>query len=132
MNPDVKAKWVAWLRDPENVQGQGQLRIRESDGPAHCCLGGLCEVYRDEVGGYWDSTVFPFVTGDAFVDVTGEGRDTMLTGGVIEWAGLTSAVAQFAPRRVNGDEIYAENLVTLNDTANWSFAEIADFIEENF
>ena len=42
MNPEAKALWLAWLRDPKNEQAQSALRM----GDAFCCLGGLCEVYR--------------------------------------------------------------------------------------
>ena len=40
MNPELKAKWVAALRDPNRKQAKGQLRI----GDAMCCLGVLCDV----------------------------------------------------------------------------------------
>lgn len=44
MNPELKAKWVAALRDPERKQTQGVLRR----GNAMCCLGVLCDVIDPE------------------------------------------------------------------------------------
>jgi len=48
MTPELKARWVADLRDPNNKQGHNVLR--KIDGPddkpeySYCCLGRLCIV----------------------------------------------------------------------------------------
>lgn len=47
MNPEIKARWVAWLRANVDKQARGYLqRLDPSDhSPAgFCCLGGLCEI----------------------------------------------------------------------------------------
>lgn len=40
MNSELKAKWVAALRDPRRKQGNGWLRTEDG----MCCLGVLCDV----------------------------------------------------------------------------------------
>ena len=37
MNPQIKARWVQWLRDNVDKQGVGAL----NDSGKFCCLGGL-------------------------------------------------------------------------------------------
>lgn len=41
MNEEIKARWVAALRDPEAKQGRGRLGY--ADG-RRCCLGVLCDL----------------------------------------------------------------------------------------
>jgi len=44
MNKDIKAKWLAALRSGKYKQGKGELIEELIDGPAHCCLGVLCDI----------------------------------------------------------------------------------------
>jgi hypothetical protein len=129
MNPDIKARWVAWLR--ANVDKQGRGRLQGPDG--FCCLGGLCELavedgvilsresedepgaieYGDEVNG-WDSSVLPLT--------------------VICWAEIEDAACGdliVILRVPSGDGFATEtNLTNLNDGLNWDFNQIADIIDE--
>lgn len=134
MNPEVKALWLKWLRDPNNRQATGQLREwdRDEQGdkvPAHCCLGGLCEIYLHEKGGKW-------ITGDSFVDDHGDESFSELPSDVVEWAGLNDAIGslneEVSYSRVHPRDPVATCLIHLNDDAGFTFAQIADVIEEQF
>src|ERR1700722_17051899 len=50
MKPEYKAKWVAALRSGKYKQGRAALH-NVSGGM--CCLGVLCDIVKDEVGGQW-------------------------------------------------------------------------------
>jgi hypothetical protein len=46
--PEVKAKWVAALRSGKFKQTEGRL----ADERGFCCLGVLCEIYKEEDADY--------------------------------------------------------------------------------
>jgi len=136
MNKDIKAKWCAWLRDPENKQTQGAL---QKDG-RFCCLGGLCEVYREETGkGEWREHAMSYSDfGEprmkfSFLDAVGT-----LPHEVVSWAGIMNYYDVSDPEVLTPFGRY--KLSTLNDgfipgpeleTRRLTFAEIADIIEAN-
>lgn len=129
MNPDIKAEWIAALRDPEAKQTTGVLnRIAEGVEDfergrpvGNCCLGVLCEIavkhgvtergepdegrgvvgYRD--GDYFETGVLPTA--------------------VRNWSGLTD----FNPDVLTSDGSMS-TLATLNDRG-MSFADLADLID---
>lgn len=51
MDPALKARWINALLSGDYKQGQGLLRDARN---GHCCLGVLCDVLKDEVGGTWE------------------------------------------------------------------------------
>lgn len=105
MNKEIKAKWVADLRSGEYRQIKETLRNR---GKGRCCLGVLAEVN----GAKWESDVVCYVT------LSGPVKDSHRSEGLYwgQKTGLTQEQAEF--------------LANANDTG-MTFAEIADWIEEN-
>ncbi len=137
MNPEIKAEWVARLRDPETKQTKGTLnRVTEDLDPytgivpvGNCCLGVLCEIAaekgviereRDEEGG-----VIGYV--DKYEDEDGVVHRDIETGVlpsvVREWAGLSS----FNPN-VRDAGGRPRRLANLND-AGTTFPVLADLID---
>lgn len=112
IDPEFKGRWVAALRSGNYKQGQGRLR-RADD--TYCCLGVAC-------------------------DVSGRG-EWMLSEGAYEYVLSTFKRSFMAVPTVLAEEIGLEIsldagdpqrvLWRLNDTEGRSFAEIADWIEEN-
>lgn len=124
MNSKVKAQWLAALRSGEYEQGGGALR----QGNSFCCLGVLCDLAAKQGVGNWipSPDVHGFLT-------PGDGRASgALPPAVVQWAGLRSNVAH-----IPGGVRYAigtresSTLVLLNDNG-YTFAQIADIIEEHF
>ena len=114
MRPEVKAKWVEALRSGKYSQGRNQLRTpgfpAETE-PVYCCLGVLCEVYRQETGlGEWG-------LGEQFL-----GNCVLLPAEVAVWAGVKSNPA-----------IVGRHLSAINDGeyGGHDFCAIADMIERN-
>ncbi len=136
MNPEIKAEWVARLRDPETKQTKGTLnriteaRIHRGTVPVgNCCLGVLCEIAaekgviereRHEEGGvigYVDNIKDEYGHGNAYTE-TG-----VLPNLVREWAGLSS----FNPN-VRDAGGRPRRLANLND-AGTTFPVLADLID---
>lgn len=63
MDAEVKAKWIIELKSEKYKRGSGLLKAKRSDGKiSHCCLGVLCEIYKEETGkGQWDDTKWSLV-----------------------------------------------------------------------
>lgn len=133
MKPAVKQAWVEALRSGKYRQGNFALRTR--DGSKHtkyCCLGILCDVYKAEINTndkiiQWERPEegrynFVFAIGDNEKESgrSREAADADLPPTVIKWAGLQKAEKK----------LVQVALIALNDSANSSFKEIADWIEE--
>lgn len=106
MIKEVKQKWLEALRSGEYEQSSNVLR---SEG-GFCCLGVLCDISRK---GKWEYRSL------YNLEYSCEGTKAMgfLTSPIEKWAGI------------NIDE--QKTLARLNDDENYSFKEIADYIEEN-
>ena len=112
MNPELKAKWVAALRDPTREQTKGLLR----NANAMCCLGVLCDVIDStewqksgtqwSYGDNWDSALPPKAINEA-VGFTPHQEALVING-------LLSPPQQH------------------NDEHNATFLQIADAIEEQW
>lgn len=116
MNQEIKQRWIAWLRDPANKQGKGQLRSGRN---RYCCLGGLCEL-AVEAG----VTTRTQVAGPRSAYLYGSNA-SYLPAEVVRWAGLEapSPTITLIP---NGGR---HELAALNDQPV-PFDEIANLIEE--
>jgi hypothetical protein len=143
VNPDIKAKWVEWLRANPDRQGFGMLHAIDpageyeetaqiSRGDTFCCLGVLCHLaYLEGATQRWVSSV-----GDGTNNYRyGESSEAGLNSGgylppnVVEWAGLDASNPVATITR--GDQsAYASSLAGLNDSRAYSFEAIADIIEE--
>ncbi len=114
MKKAIMKKWVKALRSGDYGQGRARLVTIEHNGSERfCCLGVLCNIATEAGYGEWNGT--------RFQDENGYNCGGVLTPGVISWAGLT------------GIHTAIKNpLILLNDRDRKSFAEIADYIEENY
>lgn len=107
MNKRVKRLWLKALRSGKYPQGKNALR---ADG-SFCCLGVLCDLYRESEGGQWKGSFF--VTENSIHSMS------QLPIPVVRWAGLERS----NPRIGDFDAIQ------LNDSG-FTFAEIADKVDE--
>ena len=109
LNENAKA-WVAALRSGDYTQTQKMLRrVTKENGTSFCCLGVACDLYRNTVGGNWDTIVL---------------ADSELTPAVMDWLGLEDSIGTYY--NANGNNF---TLVGLNDNEYFTFAQIADVIK---
>lgn len=106
-------KWTTRLRDPNLLQGFGQLGT--ADGK-RCCLGVACDVAVEE-------GVIPApVTHNEVLHYAG--KSTSLPQAVADWLGLSNVPILDLPSRED-----FTTLVGLNDGQRLSFSQIADLID---
>jgi hypothetical protein len=143
MVPEVKALWLAWLRNPENKQIRRTLK--KPDG--HCCLGGLCEIHLqslpEDQRKPWEE--LPSISGDetTYRAASYLGATSLLPPVVRDWAGfpfnsgrsvkVTEAIMNTYPalKEKTSDMPLMFRLPILND-CGVPFFVIADLIEEQF
>ena len=131
-DPTFKAQWIAALRSGEYTQGQDALKrtypvegveLAQGCDPAsrHCCLGVAADLLHKEQPDVFDWDVnqlknvahaYPYVSGDNLPYIFMEAK-------------LSSDTTEPAW------DLFMRKLVELNDMDNWSFNQIADYIEEN-
>lgn len=131
MNPEVKAAWVAALRSGEFQQGKHTLVSRLDVGAKYCCLGVLCELaVRAGVA----TKNNRLTSNDVNYGVKGDWESVQLPQVVQAWAGLDSAdpTVEHNERSISGIAVTRlSTLSGLNDTRGYTFAQIADVIEEH-
>jgi hypothetical protein len=135
MDTAVKEKWVNALRSEDYKQGKGVLCRK---GEEFCCLGVLTDIYIKENNLAWEPAGM-----DADY-LAFEGEAFGLTQSVVDWAGLEeSHFGKKLDEPIEGvDTYYCEDcdekhnshdsLIGLNDSAGFSFSQIADVIEAQF
>lgn len=115
MNAKVNKLWVKALRSGKYKQTKRMLR---GDGNERCCLGVLCEVYREDTQqGQWGD-------GEFLPGSMGFPNRALLPRLVTEWAGLGHCKGDEVT--IGGVELF---LSEHNDTGQ-SFLKIATAIEE--
>ena len=119
MDKKIKKKWVAALRSGKYRRGTGHLCAydKTSKKNKYCCLGVLCDIHAK-------------ATGNEFVKDSSRIREYLdesdfLPLEVQEWANL-KANGGSLKKKVKGHT----NLVSLNDSGDANFKEIADAIEK--
>lgn len=129
MDPRVKNLWLEELRSGRHEQTRGVL----CDADGHkCCLGVLADLAVRE--GVVESRPVP-THERGLVSGYGESAEShTLPPEIQEWAGLTSDSPRVSiPEGVEIGEwklsTHEPHLTTLNDSAHWSFEQIADVIE---
>src|SRR5689334_10863112 len=120
MNKRVKRLWVKALRSGEYRQAKKFLRTKANGEIRYCCLGVLCEIYRQETqdGSWGDST------NKAWFQVSDGGDDAELPVAVMEWAEIDDPDPQL------GVSSNAPTAAKLNDRGE-TFEYIADRIEKH-
>lgn len=122
-------KWVKALRSGK--YSQTRLRLKNSSN-SYCCLGVLCEVVKDEVGGVWKSSgskckEFVIEGGPTKSDSV---DDTHLPASVQKLVGLKSPEGAGVIAVKNKEEF--DCLIAMNDKGRMTFKEIALVIEKNW
>ena len=110
MNPEIKARWIATLRNTKYKQGIGHLCINNH----YCCLGVLLEVAKDDLA--------------IVIEDLGDGNKTY--DGRVSFPEKSTMLSLFGDFNspivnINGTNT---SLVTHNDDGR-TFLEIADAIE---
>ena len=109
MNPDIKAKWLEALRDPDRYkQTEGALK----DNCGFCCLGVLTDIWARENDGKWVKSTYG---GPCSILDT----DDVLPEKVRDWAGLEYC-----------DPIIDSECISHLNDHGFKFSYIADLIEE--
>ena len=109
MDAKLKRKWVRALRGGQYVQGTGLLVSNE--GTQFCCIGVLADVQ----GCVWQES-----DGENLVPILPRSRKPLCADGT----------DHLNPRRAGLSRPRQARLIEMND-AGKSFAEIADYIEQN-
>lgn len=149
MDPRIKQMWIAALRSGDYKQAKRRLRIEHSDGSAsYCCLGVLCELYRQETGeGEWLDDLVNLPAQDAadndesyiahdiisnntnalasprFHDGAKDKDGEVVPTAVREWAALSQSDPTYGGPNSNDS-----SLADRNDEG-YSFEQIADIID---
>jgi hypothetical protein len=117
MDPEAKELWIEALRSGKFKQGKRALKTYDG---AFCCLGVLCEVTGN---GYYEHT-----TND-----TGAAAFGIVSKVFPDSDHLTTAMSLPAELQdiLGVDKTADAFLQSCNDDYDWTFAQIADWIEEN-
>jgi len=142
MNPEIKQLWLEALRSGKYEQGKSLLR---PDDNSYCCLGVLCQIAEERgICKYVPSDTHKgFTVGypDVFQDGYDDGNlyeDSELPWVVKQWAGVESENPKITLNEKNIKEYFKGtmqdntkvSLAELNDNFGYTFAELADIIEE--
>jgi hypothetical protein len=121
MNPEIKKRWVAALRSGKYQQGKASLHTFSHGVDRFCCLGVLCEILVED-GATARSGVVRYQDRP-----TGRKQDVdseyYPPRSVQELAGIAESPQVVIEGRL-------EPLSGLNDNGAYTFAQIADLIEE--
>lgn len=133
MNKPVAVLWVNALRSGKYTQTKGGLRDRNG----MCCLGVLCDVFREVCHqGEWTPT--GGAVGDSAFDTgkkihhgeesIADTEKSVAPHAVVAWANMKDG------NPVVRGEMFDTNtsIAELNDGMNWDFAMIADLIEAQY
>ncbi len=114
MNKERLKLWIDTLRSDKFTQGIGALKRNIIT--RHCCLGVLCEIYKDKTDkGQWE---YLEVGGGRFRFVLDEEKSyTTLPPSIRDWLGIST--------------IEESRLISMNDTGT-TFKGIADYLEKKY
>ena len=133
LSPELKGLWCARLRSGEYKQGALVLRNKSDE---YCCLGVLGDILAEETGYHWEKLSagnYSLVDNEdesAFETAGLPERIRQLTG--IEPLGSFvegTTVEDHADMKVIDNH---RTLSSMNDSGDYSFRDIADFIEKHF
>lgn len=136
MDAEIKQEWIAALRSDEYKQGKGHLTTKEDGTDYDCCLGVLCKIaVKHGVIEPPKVVTREYHTRDIMYGPDEDSNSAILPGIVSQWAGMGNNQAgelnsDIAPKYPNV-ESSVDCLSAAND-GGYTFAEIADIIEEQF
>src|SRR5690242_5189213 len=108
MNLTIRDRWIAALESGNYEQGAGRLR----QGDKFCCLGVLCDIVAEEIGGRWKE-----LNNNMVFVVDGEWTTTVLPGRIMDYTELE-----------DDDPVLGNASATDLNDSGVSFNEIAKFI----
>lgn len=111
--PHIKEAWLKALRSGDYKQGRQALRIGDGKASKYCCLGVLCDLGEKKA---WEDLYYNGEYGYS----SGKGMQNLSQGYINE----------SLAKKMTLDPIVAYDLAQMNDDGK-SFAQIADWIEEN-
>lgn len=130
MNPEVKQLWIEDLRANPQLQSKSSLRSgdysdhEEQESYLYCCLGRLCELFKQKTGnGEWTPQGQFQVTDK---DGSKDKSCAFLPYAVQQWAGLNTNNPF-----IDGEDTLLVAATYCNDSLEWDFLQIADAIEKN-
>ena len=112
MNRELKTKWLEALRSGKYKQGRMALRTIQDE---FCCLGVLCDIVAPDA---WSKRL---PNSDHYIHMNNGG-------GIPSFNLYPEYAPDFAPNKHGQGRLGV--LVNMNDSGK-TFAEIADYIEEN-
>lgn len=130
MNANVKKLWVEALRSGKYKQGQSRLKYTRDGKVKHCCLGVLCEVFKE------DNTRSENLLSIS-IDALRENSSFLSVPSVIATEiGLESgnplvSLSETIMEELGNMDLPDHSLAALND-AGLTFSAIADIIQEQF
>lgn len=115
--PQRVQEWIKDLRSGEFSQCRNELQLQDS----YCCLGVACKTYERLEG-----------SEELQKDIFGElvGLSLINQEAVLKYFNFKHVAGMFD--RSNTTEAPSSFLVDLNDDYEWSFEQIADFVEQNW
>lgn len=122
MNSDIKQDWITALTGGRYKQGRSRLKgvpYGSHERTEHCCLGVLCELYYEDhrdAGAKWTVSKDGFVE-YSITDVAGNADVCSPPKHVKLWA------------QIIDDDI--DTLIDLNDSRDYDFEDIANWIKEH-
>ena len=118
MNKEIKAKWIEALKSGKYKQTKGTLK----DEHGYCCLGVLCEIFREETG-----------KGEFVPTLKNSNNKRFQADDIIEEGVPPSPVIKWAEMENNNPSITLDEkpklLAVANDNGS-TFLELADIIEQ--
>lgn len=139
MNPEIKQKWVDALKSGKYQKGKAWLKQNTCGTVQHCCLGVLCELYKEATGkGEWSDDDAGELT---FYPNEGTSDDTILPIAVRQWAGIGDGNGTFEPNEEDKKKLLEllpglignSTLSCLNDKGcSVDFSDVIPFIEKYF
>lgn len=137
---EARKMWIDRLRHGGLTQATGRLHRNKNDKDSYCCLGVACELFRENYPDklkrvrHEDAEISPGRENDhdKYINLdTGAIDVSILPLNVCRWLNIYSS-GLIKNEAVNTECKGYSSLVSLNDNAEYTFAQIADVIEKDY